>query len=143
MPQGLDLHNDNVFTAPHAISRSPEQSPAEWPSGPLSRQSNVSHTTEAGPPSYARREGGQDLVQSEFHYASKSGKLAARVIGSGSLQHPVYMPDLFDTFSGDVYVRLDKPEAISAVRVRLKCCLTTCVCKCLKHYVSCVLMSLD
>lgn len=67
-------------------------------------------------------------MQSEFHYASKSGKLAARVIGSGSQPHPVYMPDLFDQFAGDVYVRLDKPEAISAVRVRLKCCLTACVC---------------
>lgn len=80
------------------------------------------------PPSYTRREG--HVAQSEWHYASNNRKLAAKVIGSGSSQHPVYMPDLFDTFQGEVTVHLPQSEAISAVRVRLKCCLLTSARKC-------------
>ena len=70
----------------------------------------------------------QKVSLREHTYISRSNRLECTVMGAGQTIHPVFMQSLARDVEGEVRIRLEKPEPVSAIRIRLKCVIRSCVC---------------
>jgi hypothetical protein len=70
-------------------------------------------------PGYNRRDPRAASVGSRMYtYQDKSGKLEVSLAGAGqAAQNPLFVKDIFDTIRGVVTVNLEKPEAITSLKV--------------------------
>jgi hypothetical protein len=67
------------------------------------------------------------LPVQEHRLASRNGKIECAIESVGRGAVPVFIRDLADVVRGEVTVRLEKPEPISAIRIRLKVVVRTVV----------------
>jgi hypothetical protein len=96
---------------------------------PLHSTPAASIATEDGNalPGY-RRTDPTSLASKEYVYESGSGKLEVTLQGAGQNQHyALFIRDVFDTIKGTVTVKLEKPESITSLKIRLKCVVSTAI----------------